>query len=132
MAVVALWRSAAAFELKAAGLILASLIATPYFLDYDLVVLAPAIAFLVAYGLRQGFAPYEISLLTALWVLPLVARSIAEFTFVSLTPIALIAAFGLILRRAEVPIGKARWSARQQVVRNGGSHAPQIGSGLIC
>lgn len=104
VAVVMLWRSSAAFELKAAGLILASLIATPYFLDYDLVVLAPAIAFLAAHGLRQGFAPWEVSMLTALWVLPLAARSIAEVTFVSLTPIVLIAAFGLILTRAECVI----------------------------
>jgi glycosyl transferase family 87 len=113
VAVVALWRSGGAFEFKAAGLILASLIATPYFLDYDLVVLAPAIAFLAAHGLRRGFAPYQISLLTALWALPLVARSIAEFTCVSLIPIALIAAFGLILQRADV----------LNVARLGGAHA---------
>ena len=110
-----LWRSNAAFELKAAGLILASLIATPYFLDYDLVVLAPAIAFLAAHGLRQGFAPWEVSMLTALWVLPLAARSIAEMTLVSLTPIVLIAALGLVLRRAEVMVpAKARTEAAHQ------------------
>ena len=97
---IVLWRSEAAFELKAAGLIVATLIATPYVLDYDLVVLAPAIAFLAAHGLRQGFAPYEASLLVVLWALPLAARSIAEVTAVSLTPIALLACFWLILRRA--------------------------------
>src|SRR5204863_7357917 len=97
---VALWRSAAAFELKAAGLLIGSVLATPYVLDYDLVVLAPAIAFLTVHGLRQGFAAYETSLLVALWVLPFAARSIAEATAVSLTPVALIVAFGLVLRRA--------------------------------
>ena len=56
-ALVALWRSAAAFELKAAALLIGCVLATPYVLDYDLVVLAPAIAFLAAHGLRQGFAP---------------------------------------------------------------------------
>jgi alpha-1,2-mannosyltransferase len=76
--------------------------ATPYVLDYDLAVLAPAIAFLVVHGLRQGFAPYEVSLLVALWVLPFAARSIAEATAVSLTPVVLIATFALILRRARV------------------------------
>ena len=99
---IALWRSAAAFELKAAGLIIGSVIATPYVLDYDLVVLAPAIAFLAAHGLRRGFAPYEVALLAALWVLPFVARSIAELTAVSLSPILLAAAFILILQRAEI------------------------------
>jgi hypothetical protein len=100
VAAVALWRSAAAFELKAAGLLIASLVATPYLLDYDLVVLAPAIAFLAVHGLRAGFAPWEVSILAALWVLPLAARSVAEATSVSLTPILLIAALALILRRA--------------------------------
>jgi hypothetical protein len=99
---VALWRSAAAFELKAAGLLIGSVLATPYVLDYDLVLLAPAIAFLAAHGLRRGFAPYELSLLVALWVLPLAARSIAEATAVSLTPVALIATFALILQRTGV------------------------------
>lgn len=102
VALVALWRSAAEFELKAAGLLIGSVLATPYVLDYDLVVLAPAIAFLAAHGLRQGFAPYELSLLVALWVLPLVARSIAEVTAISLTPVVLIAALALILQRAGV------------------------------
>lgn len=99
---VALWRSTAAFELKAAGLILGCVIATPYVLDYDLVVLAPAIAFLAAHGLRQGFAPYEVTVMTALWVLPFFARTIAEATAISLAPLVLIAAFLFILERAGV------------------------------
>ena len=99
-ALVALWRSAAAFELKAAALLIGCVLATPYVLDYDLMVLAPAIAFLAAHGLRQGFAPWELSLLVALWVLPLVARPLAELTAVSLTPPLLLAALALILHRA--------------------------------
>jgi hypothetical protein len=99
-ALIVLWRSVAAFELKAAGLMIGTVLATPYALDYDLVVLAPAIAFLAAHGLRHGFAPYATSLLVALWVLPLAARSIAEATAVSLTPAFLIAVFALSLRRA--------------------------------
>ena len=106
---IGLWRSAAAFELKAAGLILGCVIATPYVLDYDLVVLAPAIAFLVAHGLRVGFAPWEVTLLVALWVLPLAARSIAELTAISLSPVVLMAGFVLVLHRAAIwpHIGRA-------------------------
>ena len=51
-----LWRRPVAYELKAAGLACASLLATPYVLDYDLVVLAVAIAFFVRYGLERGSA----------------------------------------------------------------------------
>src|SRR5436853_2001775 len=99
-ALVVLWRSVAAFELKAAALLIGGVLATPYVLDYDLVVLGPAIAFLTAHGLRQGFAPWEVTSLVALWVLPLIARPIAELTAVSPTPIALLAAFALVLQRA--------------------------------
>jgi Glycosyltransferase family 87 len=101
-ALVVLWRSAAAFELQAAGLLIGCVLATPYALDYDLVVLAPAIAFVAAHGMRQGFAPWELTLLVALWVLPLVARPVAELTAVSLAPVVLLAALSLVLHRAGI------------------------------
>lgn len=46
LAVILLWRSRAPSDLKAAALIVASLIATPYLYVYDLPVLAVALAFL--------------------------------------------------------------------------------------
>ena len=99
---VVLWRSAAAFELKAAALLIGCVLATPYALDYDLVVLAPAIAVLAVHGLRQGFAPWEIALLVTLWLLPLIVRPIAQVTAVSLTPLVLLAALGLIAQQAGI------------------------------
>ena len=72
-----LWHSDAAFELKASALATASLLATPYVLDYDLVVLAVAIAFFVRHGLSRGFRDFEISLLAAAWIVPLLSRGIA-------------------------------------------------------
>ena len=72
-----LWRSDAAFELKASALASGSLLATPYVLDYDLVVLAVAIAYLARHGLRRGFEPFEISLLAAAWLVPLLSRGVA-------------------------------------------------------
>src|SRR5581483_976207 len=51
VATVWLWRSAASFPVKAAGLIITSLLTTPYSLDYDLMALAPAIAFMAVEGL---------------------------------------------------------------------------------
>lgn len=49
---VRIWRSALSFEIKGAALCIASLLATPYSLDYDLMLLAPAIA-LMAVEIRQ-------------------------------------------------------------------------------
>src|SRR6266702_7460562 len=75
-----LWQSNALFELKASALATASLLATPYVLDYDLVVLAVAIVFFVRHGMNRGFHDYEISLLAAAWVMPLLSRAIAGVT----------------------------------------------------
>jgi hypothetical protein len=95
-----LWHSDAAFELKAAALAVGSLLATPYVLDYDLVVLAIAIAFFTRYGLKQGFRDYEISLLAAVWIVPLLSRSIAGVTTIPLGLIVMLAFYAFVLRRA--------------------------------
>jgi alpha-1,2-mannosyltransferase len=95
-----LWRSRAADDLKAAALACACLLATPYVLDYDLVVLAVAIAFFARHGLAHGFRDYEISLLAFVWVTPLIARSIADLTDLPLGLIAMLALYGLTMRRA--------------------------------
>ena len=95
-----LWHSDAAFELKAAALALGSLLATPYVLDYDLVVLAVAIAFFARHGLRHGFRDFEISLLAAAWIVPLLSRSVAGVTFVPLGLLVELALYAFVLRRA--------------------------------
>jgi alpha-1,2-mannosyltransferase len=95
-----LWHSDAAFELKAAGLAVASLLATPYVLDYDLVVLGIAIVYFARLGLNQGFRTCEISLLAAAWIAPLLSRGIAQVTAIPLGLLVLLALYVLILRRA--------------------------------
>lgn len=97
---VRLWRSNASDALKAAALAVAAVLATPYALDYDLMVLSPALAFLARDGLERGFLPYEKSLLAATWLVPLVARSVAGATMVPLGTFAMLALMALILRKA--------------------------------
>jgi alpha-1,2-mannosyltransferase len=99
-ALIWLWRARVEFALKAAALIIAAILATPYSLDYDLTALAPAIAFLAAHGLRCGFAPFEKTALAALWLAPLVARGVAGATLVPLGVLAMAAVLGLVLRRS--------------------------------
>jgi hypothetical protein len=95
-----LWHSDAAFELKAAALAAGSLLATPYVLDYDLVVLAVAIAFFVRHGLRHGFKDFEISVLAAAWIVPLLSRGIAGLMSIPLGLVVLLAFYATVLRRA--------------------------------
>ena len=57
--IVWLWRSRAPFDLKAAALAAATLVATPYVYMYDVTVLAVAVCFLLAFALEQGFTAVE-------------------------------------------------------------------------
>jgi hypothetical protein len=97
-ALVRLWRSPAAFALKAAALLIGTLLATPYSLDYDLMLLAPAIAFIAADGMRRGFASYERTMLAALWLVPLLTRSVAQATMIPLAVPTMLVAFIMIAR----------------------------------
>ena len=54
-----LWRSRAPFDLKAAALAAATLIATPYVYMYDVTVLAVAVAFLLRFALERGLTAAE-------------------------------------------------------------------------
>lgn len=107
LSIVWLWRSKAAFELKASALATASLLATPYVLDYDLVVLAVAIAFFVRHGLARGFRPYEITLLAAAWTVPLISRGVATIIPIPLGLIAMLALYAITLRRAAYDLREA-------------------------
>jgi hypothetical protein len=99
-AVVWLWRRPVAYPLKAAALMLAAILATPYSLDYDLMVLAPAMAFLVAHGTARGFMPYEKSALAIVWLMPLIARTVGGYAMIPLAVPAMLVLFALILWRA--------------------------------
>ena len=95
-----LWQSNAPFELKASALATASLLATPYVLDYDLVALAVGIVFFVRHGLSRGFRTFEISLLAAAWIAPLLSRGVAGATGIPLGLMVLLAFYAFTLRRA--------------------------------
>jgi hypothetical protein len=60
-AVAALWRGSVAYEIKAAALGVATLLAAPHLLTYDLVILAVPLAFLFRLGRAHGFLSYELS-----------------------------------------------------------------------
>ena len=102
-----LWRSRASFAFKAAALAIGTILATPYSLDYDLMVVAPAIAFMARDGMERGFSPWEKTLLAALWFVPLVTRTVAGATLIPLAVPTLLIAFGFLLHRAMVETGTA-------------------------
>ncbi len=105
-----LWLVRAPFPLRAACLLVGSLLATPYLLDYDLVLLGPAIAFLVAYGRERGFRRWEVSALAFAWFVPIATRALNFFCHVPGGLLAMavlfILAAGRGLRDAPSPAGR--------------------------
>lgn len=81
-----------ALEDRAALLITGSLLATPYLFDYDLIILAPALAFLAARGLRDGFRPYEVLVISVAWFAPLLTRPLMMNTDI---PLGFLSTFAL-------------------------------------
>ena len=108
-----LWQSDAAFELKASALASASLLATPYVLDYDLVATAVAIAFFARHGLTRGFRSFEISLLAAAFMVPLLSRGIAGATGIPLGLLVLLMLYVFTLRRAVLDRASSTAGAHQ-------------------
>lgn len=97
--VVRLWRSDAPFGATAAALLAGSVLVTPYALDYDLMILAPAIAFMVRDALVLGFRRNEALTLGLVFLAPLVARTLAELTVVPVGFLSTLALFALAASR---------------------------------
>lgn len=94
------WRTSEDRDLKAAVLMIATLLASPHALDYDLTILGPAMAFFVASSWSNGFRDFEISALAAAWITPLLARGIAGATGLPLGLIVIMTLYALVTRHA--------------------------------
>jgi len=79
----------------------ATLLFTPYLLDYDLTIMAVPMTCLARLAQPAGWKPYEKIVLLALFLLPLVVRASAMLGGVTLGPPALLALMALIWRRAD-------------------------------
>jgi hypothetical protein len=97
--IVVLWRRPSPLALRGAMLITATMFATPYMFDYDMVLLALPIAWLALDGMARGWQPCEREILVAAWVAPVIAPGIANATHLQLAPLVTIGLFVLILRR---------------------------------
>jgi hypothetical protein len=109
------WRSSASYELKAAAVSAAALIATPYAFSYDMAALAIPVAFLARDQLRDGLLRREQATLLALFGIVLAAfaafwinQDKLDFGIMPLGPIALITLMFLIVRRAAIPVFQKR------------------------
>lgn len=97
------WRkkNAVDYTLKAALLVLGTLLFTPYILDYDLFALLPALVFLARYGIEHGFSRYGKFVLTVAWFTPAFARQINEVIHI---PVGLIMMLSLFIYTMKIAL----------------------------
>lgn len=86
-------------DLRNAAVTATVLIATPYVLDYDFVVLLAGIAFLWRDAVQHGWLSWEKTLLALVWIAPLVARNVAALTLAPLGLMTSVIVVVLAVRR---------------------------------
>ena len=102
-ALILLWRSRACYAIKAAGLAVGALLATPYIYMYDLVALAVAVAFLLRLPLQRGFSAADIGAPAAAGMLILTFPYVK--TQVGLAAVLIVAAW--VVQRALADKGRS-------------------------
>lgn len=80
-------------------LIAGTLLVSPYMLDYDLLLAAVPLAWLLAQARADGFRAWEKPVMLAAFVLPLVTRLAAMHAQLALSPLILAALLALVVRR---------------------------------
>jgi hypothetical protein len=111
IATVFVWRGPCSLGLKAATLVLATFLATPYAWDYDMVVLIFVAAWLTREAMATGFQEWERFTVGLLLLLPIVTLYVTALTGVQLAPVGLWFALVISLRRVLSPSGFAQWFA---------------------
>jgi len=94
-----------AFRYRPTGLVLgaltisATVLTTPFLLDYDLLVTALPLGWLVLTGAKHGFRNWEKLLLLMVFLLPLAARKLALVAHLPMAPLLLLIVFAFVIRR---------------------------------
>jgi uncharacterized membrane protein len=97
-AVVHAWSRTDRFAAKGALLCIGSFLATPYSLDYDMMILAPAILLLAADHRSGNMAPWRATAIALLWLVPFFARALGAIGL-PVGAIAILAVFVLVARQ---------------------------------
>jgi hypothetical protein len=83
------------------ALIAATLLASPFLLDYDLTLVGFPLAYAARRGLARGFAPFEKSALIVAYLLPLLSRLIAGALLLPIAPPILFALLWFVINRRD-------------------------------
>lgn len=89
---------------KASVLMVAVSLASPFILDYDLLLLSIPLAWACRQGIERGFLPYEKIILLVAFLLPGFARVLAMSTGIPVSPLVEVALLYITLKRAVLPL----------------------------
>ncbi len=79
--------------------VMATVLATPFSLDYDLLIIALPLGWLVMSGAQKGFRDWEKLALLAAFFLPLLSRKLAQLAELPVAPLVLAVVFAFVVRR---------------------------------
>jgi hypothetical protein len=125
------WSRRGDAEMKYATLVSATPLATPFFLDYDLMIIAPAIAWLARKSIQHGPLPWERTALVASFIVPLISRGAAEYTHILLAPIVVGALLAAVVARTRSERGihnSANWDPSEWQAGRRPSSSPACSS----
>jgi hypothetical protein len=95
-----IWSKCDSIPLRYAALVEGTLLVSPYLFTYDLAWLGLAIAWLVQFGLKEGWMNHERELLLAVWALPLAMPLLKRVIDIEIAPIIILALFFTTLRQS--------------------------------
>ena len=93
------WHKECTYALRAATLVCASLLVSPYLYDYDLAWYGVLIAWYCNYGLRHGWLRGEREWLIVLWLAPLAGMMIVTRLPFQFLPLITVTTLGMLARR---------------------------------
>lgn len=114
------WRKCREFSLRAAVLVVGTLLISPYIVDYDLAWLALPLAWFCGYAMRRGWRAGEREILVLLWLLPILLVPIHSILGLQLAPFVMLAFLLMLLRRVRGETGASAPSASLDVTVTGG------------
>ena len=104
------WACRRSADAGAIGAALASgaLLASPFLLPYDLVLLAIPLLWVWQSACRTVFLPWEKAILAIAFFMPMISSSTARWIHIPLAPVTLLAVFALVIRRISLQPTESR------------------------
>lgn len=103
-------------SLRGSSLVLGILISSPYFVQYDLVILSIPLVLLSYDLLEHGYRRHELALLFLLWILPLVNWPLVAFTGIQISPFVLVVVLAMVCMRVINDKRSADFQKQRQLV----------------